>query len=215
MTRQASHESTSDPRAAQRGRTRAALLAEARALLAKGAPVTVHAAAEAAGVSRATAYRYFSDPRVLAAEAGIDAETTPYEDITAGTDTPRAAARAVALYFFDHALAHEAGFRQFLARSLDASLAETDPPPRRAARRVEMLDRALCDLPPERRAPLVRALAAATGAETMIALRDVVRAGPSEARATVADTVDALLDRHLGLEDDAPLAPSPRPPHIR
>jgi AcrR family transcriptional regulator len=215
MIRQVSHEEVRPGRAAQRRRTRAALLEAARGLLASGEPVSVHAAAERAGVSRATAYRYFSDPKVLAAEAGIDAEVRSYEEITAGAATPRAAARAIALYFLDHALAHEAAFRGFLARSLDASLDAPDGPPRRGARRVAMLERALADLPAERRRALVRGLAAATGAEAMISLLDVVRTDPAGARATVADTVDALLDRHLGREGQSALAPDHRNAQIR
>ena len=38
---------------------------------------------------------------------------------------------------------------------------------------------------------------------------DVVRTDPAGARATVADTGDALPDRHLGPQDPATLAPGP------
>ena len=46
-------------------RTRAALIDAASRLLAGGRPATVEEAAEAAGVSRATAYRYFANQRAL------------------------------------------------------------------------------------------------------------------------------------------------------
>src|SRR5437868_1136675 len=52
-------------RAAQKGRTRAALVAAARALVAAGTTPTVEDAAEAAGISRTTAYRYFPNKRAL------------------------------------------------------------------------------------------------------------------------------------------------------
>ena len=48
-----------DPRANQRRRTRAAVMEGARALLREGQVPSIADAAEEAGVSRATAYRYF------------------------------------------------------------------------------------------------------------------------------------------------------------
>jgi AcrR family transcriptional regulator len=52
-------------RAAQKSRTRAALVTAAQALVAEGAVPTVDAVAERAGISRTTAYRYFPNQRVL------------------------------------------------------------------------------------------------------------------------------------------------------
>ena len=46
-------------RSPQKARTRAALVAAARLLLARGVTPTVEQAAEAAVISRTTAYRYF------------------------------------------------------------------------------------------------------------------------------------------------------------
>ena len=52
-------------RSDQKKRTRAALVASARALVAQGRTPSVGAAADAASVSRATAYRYFPNQRLL------------------------------------------------------------------------------------------------------------------------------------------------------
>ncbi|MCW3015506.1 MAG: hypothetical protein JWO02_2598, partial [Solirubrobacterales bacterium] len=52
-------------RTTQKARTRAALIDAARRLLAASRTPSVEDAAEAAGVSRATAYRYFSNRRAL------------------------------------------------------------------------------------------------------------------------------------------------------
>ena len=56
----------------QKLRTRKALLDAARALAARGEPVTVTAAAAEAGISKATAYRYFAASDALTMEAALD-----------------------------------------------------------------------------------------------------------------------------------------------
>jgi AcrR family transcriptional regulator len=58
-----------DPRANQRRRTKAAIMEGARTLLREGKVPSIADAAEAAGVSRATAYRYFPTQGALVREA--------------------------------------------------------------------------------------------------------------------------------------------------
>ncbi|MDF2231416.1 TetR family transcriptional regulator [Albimonas sp. CAU 1670] len=187
-------------RSAQKARTRQALLAAARGLIARGEEVTVTAAAAEAGISKATAYRYFSDPAALVVECGLDIDVAPYEAVVAGAADLRARLEAISLYFFDLACDREAEFRQLLARTLDDSLASPGGRARRGARRVTMYERALAEdgaVPPAERAALVRELSAATGAEVMIALFDVVGAGREEAREAVAGIAAAICDRRL------------------
>lgn len=189
-------------RLSQKNRTREAILAGARALVERGEPVNVTAAAAEAGISKATAYRYFSDPAVLVAEAGLAVEVRPYEEVVAGAEDPRARALAVALYFFDLAVMHEAAFRQFLARNLDCWLAEGGGDKAlRGARRVAMLERALDELrgtmPPARFEMMIGALSVAAGAEALIALSDVARLSREVARETVAELTLAVLDRFM------------------
>lgn len=181
----------------KRQRTREAILTGARALMERGEAVTVAAAAAEEGISRATAYRYFSDPQVLASEAGLAVEVLPYETVIAGADTPRSRALAVSLYIFDLSVAHEAAFRQFLARNLDAWVAQ-GPADRRGARRVDMFNSALegAGLTKARKKSLITALTAATGSEAMIALFDIAKVDTSAARAAVIDIAEALLDRY-------------------
>src|SRR5919198_2212102 len=75
VSRQASKERRSqpgpkdDPRANQRRRTKAAVMEGARKQLLQGKVPTVADAAEEAGVSRATAYRYFPSQGALIREA--------------------------------------------------------------------------------------------------------------------------------------------------
>ncbi|WP_417770523.1 TetR/AcrR family transcriptional regulator [Stappia sp.] len=195
-------------RLSQKRRTREAILAGARALIERGEAVNVTAAAAESGISKATAYRYFSDPAVLVAEAGLAVEVRPYEEIVAGAEGPRARAVAVSLYFFDLAVAHEPAFRQFLARNLDCWLAEGGSDKAlRGARRVAMLELALDELrgtmPPRRFGMMIGALSVAAGAEALIALCDVARLSPQMARETVAELTHAVLDRFMGSESPA------------
>jgi AcrR family transcriptional regulator len=188
-------------RSAQKSRTREAILAAARHLLAEGRPLSVTEAAARAGVSKATAYRYFSDPAALAAEAALAVEVRSYEEVTQGAGTLREKLLAISIYFLDFALDHEPAFRQFLARNLDAWAAEGGRPQvRRGARRVAMYERALSEagLAPDRHRHLVAALATATGTEAMIALLDIVRTDADTARQTVRWLAEAAIDRTFG-----------------
>lgn len=183
-------------RHAQKSRTRNALLAAARRLLRDQTTLTIPAVAEAAGISRATAYRYFSDPSVLAAEAGLDITTKPYQDIVRDCADTRERVVAVALFFFDQAVEHEAEFRTFLSRWLDSWQIDGRVPTR-GGRRVEMFRAALDEererIGEEDLERLVHELSVVTGTEAMIALLDVAGTGREAARTTVAHMAAALI----------------------
>ena len=187
--------------ASKRSRTREAILTGARALIARGEPVTVAAAAADQGISRATAYRYFSDPAVLAAEAGLAVEVLPYEKVIEGAATPRARTLAVSRYIFDLSIRHEASFRQYLARNLDA-WATNPTQERRGARRVDMFSAALkgAELSPAKKKRLVAALSTANGSEAMIGLYDIAQVDQKTAETVVLDIATALLD-HFGVTE--------------
>lgn len=188
--------SLSFERQAQKTRTRKALLAAARSLLSEKATLTIPAVAEAAGISRATAYRYFSDSSVLAAEAGLDVSTKSYEDIVRDCTDTQERVRQVALFFLDQAIEHEAEFRMFLSRWLESWRLQGGAPTR-GGRRVAMFRTALegereriGDPAFER---LVHELTVATGTEAMIALLDVAGTDRETARATVAHMAEVLV----------------------
>src|SRR3954469_14295775 len=65
-----------DGRVDQKRRTRDALVAAARRLVTEGVTPTVEAAAEAASISRATAYRYFPNKRALLVAAHPETAAT-------------------------------------------------------------------------------------------------------------------------------------------
>ena len=190
-------------RTAQKRRTRQALLAAARTLIARGAPVSVAAAAAEAQISKATAYRYFADPETLTMEASLDAGfASPAEVIGDATDV-RARVERVRAYLFAATTREARGFRLFLAKALEAS-ARDDAPQLRGARRLPMYELALAPVRPrltaEAFATLVHALSGASGLEAWIALIDVCGLAPAEADRVNALTVDALLDRLLPRE---------------
>ena len=192
-------DSSPHERLEQKQRTREAILAGARALMERGESVTVAAAAAEARVSKATAYRYFPEPSALAAEAGLAVKVPAYEEIVAGVSGVRARLVAINVAMFELTLENEAAFRQFLARSLDAWLAERAN--HRGARRVEMYLRAMDEdggVPEAVRGPLARALAVNTGIEAAIGLFDIAHASRDEARETVRAAATALVEHYLG-----------------
>lgn len=191
-------ETLSRERLDQKRRTREAILAGARRLMDRGQAATVAAAAAEAGVSKATAYRYFADPASLAAEVGLAVRIATYEEITGGEADLRARLLAIALYLFDYTCENEVAFRQFLARHLDASLADRAIP--RGARRATMYRRALAEdgaLPETAREPFVCALSMVTGVEAMLALCDVAGLDHARAREVVRVTAGVVIDHHL------------------
>jgi AcrR family transcriptional regulator len=187
-------------RAEQKLRTRQALLAAARALGRRGEPVTVAAAAVEAGMSRATAYRYFTSSETLTMEAALDATfATPAEVVGDATDV-RTRVHRVRRYLIDATQANESAFRLFLAKALEASV-QGPPAQLRAGRRLPMFEHALEPLAdrlsPNDVATLVNVLSGVTGLEAYLAHKDVCRLSPEETERISKLTVDAILDQWL------------------
>lgn len=176
----------------QKRRTRDALVAAARELVATGETPTVEAAAEMASVSRATAYRYFPTQEALLVEVPLDVAAPTaqslFPDETAPQD-PEDRAALVQNALYDLARDHEAEFRLFLRSSLLRAIEDPDGAgdPFRGARRSVLLDTALeplaHELPAEEIRRLKTTLAMLVGVESMIVLRDVLRLDHDQARA--------------------------------
>jgi AcrR family transcriptional regulator len=186
-------------RSAQKARTRRAIVDAAAGLLRSGQQPTVAQAAAAAGVHRATAYRYFPTPQLLLADAALQAITPDFgqvfaEGLFAGVDPADAAGlmdaavRTMAEVMF----AEEATFRNIVRVTVDRWFSEReradpdpDPDAVRQTRRFEWIDHALAplrgSLPPEEFRRLRYALTLVFGAEALIVLRDVCRLEPAEA----------------------------------
>jgi AcrR family transcriptional regulator len=132
-------------------------------------------AADRAGISRATAYRYFSRPEEMAQEAVLDAVAIEFEridlDVTRFSDPVRRVEHVVAAVL-KMVLAREELFRTFLSQSAAGEAAD-----RRGGRRVRWLREALApveaDLPPKTFERLLHGLALTCGIETIVVLKDV------------------------------------------
>jgi AcrR family transcriptional regulator len=193
-----------DPRANQKQRTRAAIVEAAARLLRAGQAPSVADAAEAAKVSRATAYRYFPTPEALHLEiASITPAFAPIDSFLAELDTSDVAQRVLRLQDKANAItfAEEAQMRMALRVYLDTWFASrrngADAPALREGRRMRWLDRAL---EPARRSMqrqhwqrLRAALALTLGGEAMIVMKDVCRLGDAEARDVLRWAAEALL----------------------
>ena len=103
----------------QKARTRQALITAARNLLAQGATPTVEAAAAAASISRATAYRYFPNQHSLLVGAHPEVNVTSLLGADAPLE-PEARLDAVVNGAAEIMLSSEATYRTMLRLSLEA-----------------------------------------------------------------------------------------------
>lgn len=177
-------------RLGQKLRTRATLLRAARELIGQGHTPTIAEAADAAMVSRATAYRYFTSQEELLAEVPLD-EAAPTVASLFGKNAPSDPEERVALVqnaLYDLSRDHETEFRLFLRTSVLRGLRDANGTgdPFRGARRTALLDAAVAplagELTPEEIERLKMALAMLVGTEPMIVLRDVLCLDHDEAR---------------------------------
>jgi AcrR family transcriptional regulator len=180
----------------QKMRTRAALLAATRALLAEGVTPTVEQAADRAAISRTTAYRYFANQRALL--------TAVYPEIAErsllGADAPADPAARLELVverFTCHVLEHEPELRAQLRLSLEANPTDPDQLPFRKGRAIAWIEEALAPLrermPAAELRRLVLAIRATTGIEALVWLTDVAGLPREEATELMRASARALL----------------------
>lgn len=177
-------------RTAQKQRTRRALLEAATELVAAGQTPTVAEAADAATVSRATAYRYFPSQEALLLQIPLQLGMPTVNSLFGHDSAPTDPDDRVALVhnaMYDHVSQREAEFRLFHGKTLLHTLDPDHDEPPRPAYRLQLLDTALAplndELDPARLHRLKTALSILIGTEAMIAMRDVVRLDHDQARA--------------------------------
>lgn len=193
-----------DLRANQKARTRAAIVEAAERLRDEaGATPTVAEAAAGAGVSRATAYRYFPTQEALEIEvAEIGPDVVATEDVLARLSTDDVAERLQTLLdaFNPTVLANEEHFRRALWVYQDTWLrsrrtGDDDGPALREGRRMRWLERVLepLDLPQEEKQRLQAALALTLGVDSVVVLKDVCRLEDDEALEVLGWVAAAIL----------------------
>jgi AcrR family transcriptional regulator len=184
----------------QKQRTRKDLLQAAGRLLQQGRRPTIEEVAEAALVSRATAYRYFPSIEALLAEAVVDIAVPDLEGLfhDALSNDPVARVERVDTALHEATLAHEAPLRMMLVYSLERAVQGSNAElPLRQNRRTPMLEAALA---PSRDQfgtasfrTLVRALALIVGTEAFIVCKDVLRLQDADARRVKRWAIRALI----------------------
>jgi AcrR family transcriptional regulator len=183
-------------RTRQKQRTRDALLAAARDLVSRGgAAPTVEAAAEAASVSRTTAYRYFPTQKALlvAAHPEIAASTLVPDD--AGND-PEARLLGAVDAFIRIVVDTEHQQRTMLRLSLDPDTSG-ESLPLRQGRAVTWFEEALAPLRPRLSDAEIHRLAlsvrSAVGIESLVWLTDVAGLTRADAAELMHWSARALL----------------------
>ena len=180
----------------QKARTREALIAATRAMIAQGSTPTVEDTAAAAGISRATAYRYFPNQRALLVAAHPEMEARSL----LGPDAPADAADrldAVIAEFHRVVLTTEPELRTALRLSLDPSTADEERSVLRKGRAIGWFEDALAPLrgriPKRELRKLVLAIRSAAGIEALVWLTDVAGLSRDEAAEVMRWSARALL----------------------
>ncbi len=180
----------------QKRRTRTELLRAARQIIEKGGHPSVAEVADLAGISRATAYRYFSTPDEIIREAVLDGvadviKVAPAPD-NAGAATVADRLDKLVADVFQMVLGNESVFRALLGSS-----AVGDSQVRRGGRRIDWLKQAMAplegEIPPKEFKRLVNALSLVMGIESVVVMRDICDLEPKEAEKTLRWAARTLL----------------------
>jgi len=188
----------------QKRRTRAAIVTAAQELLAEGVTPTVAQAAEAAGISRTTAYRYFPTQESLLVEIAVNANVDDIEELVAtDVDADSAQERVIAVldrfnqHTFDAEAQYRTALRLYLDQWLESAAKGEDAPILREGRRRRWYEESLAPLrrTVDKRSwnRLILALSLLGGAEAMVVFRDVCHVESDEARRVARWAAETLL----------------------
>lgn len=187
----------SNGRTNQKRRTRDALVAAARSIVAEGRTPTVEEVAEAASMSRTTAYRYFPSQRALLAAAHPETALESLLPDDAPDDVASRLDIVVAAYT-RMILDTESQQRTMLRLSLEADPEERSQLPLRQGRVIKWVEEALAplqqQLPRSEVHRLAIAIRSATGVEALSWLTDVAGLSRGDAAALMRWSAQAMLD---------------------
>jgi AcrR family transcriptional regulator len=190
--------------AGPKARMRRLLMQEALALLSDGQIPSVAEVAARAGVSRATAYRYFPSRSKLIS-AVVEHSLGPVHTLVATNPDGRERIRELFAQTFPRFKEYEPQLRAALQLSLEHAAQEragklTEEPYRRG-HRIQILSHAAGPLKPRigkrRFDRLVRALSVIYGIESYVVLRDIWGARDKEIESIARWIGDALVDTAL------------------
>jgi len=195
-----SHPYEATGRTAQKMRTRRALIDAARALIVSGATPTVEDAADAASISRTTAYRYFPNQHDLLVAAYPEMELrsllgeNPPDDVESRLD-------AIVGEYLRVTIDNEAALRTALRLSLDPHGTHREKLLMRQGRVITWLKDALEPLrgrlSEQAVERLVYAIRAAAGIEALVWLCDIAGLSRDEAKDLMMWSARALLQSAL------------------
>jgi AcrR family transcriptional regulator len=194
-------------RTRQKQRTRSALVAAARDLVAEGETPTVDEAAARASVSRTTAYRYFPNQRAMLVAAHPEIDTRSLLPDTAPTDVADRL-DAVITSFLHLIVDTEAQQRTMLRLSLDPDPSHRGDLPLRKGRAIGWIGEALSPLRGQmaerdlRR--LILAIRSAAGIESLVWLTDIAGLSRKEAVGLMRWSTGALLRSALAKSAGGP-----------
>jgi AcrR family transcriptional regulator len=192
---------TPPQRANQRYRTRKDLISAAARLMKDGRKPSLDEVAEAARVSRATAYRYFPNVEGLLVEASFDIAVPDAAAVFANERSmdPEERIDKAEAAMHRSVVENEAAIRLMLASTLARSTqrATMEPVPLRQNRRTPLIEAALApvraQLDDTLYARVVASLAMIFGPESMVVFRDVLRLDPETAREVKSWAARALV----------------------
>lgn len=180
----------------QKARTRAALVAATRELLADGITPTVEQAADRARISRTTAYRYFPNQRALLIASYPELDMQSLLDADAPAD-PAARLEIVVQSITRQVVEHEHELRAMLRLSLESPPPDREALPLRQGRAIAWIEDALAPL--RERIPntelhrLALAIRTTVGIEAFVWLTDIGGLSRAEAADLVRSSARSLL----------------------
>lgn len=188
----------------QKQRTRQALVAAAREMVAQGMTPTVEASAAKASISRTTAYRYFPSQRalLLAAHPEIEARSLLPEN---PPEDPEARLDIVIQTFLRLIVDTELQQRTMLRLSLEPDPSLRGKLPLRQGRAIGWITEALAPLrdrmPAEKLKRLAVAIRSTAGIEALVWLTDIAGLSRNEAVHVMRQSARALLRSALADQD--------------